>query len=117
MENEILNKIQIFIEEKRWKYDFQFSHSTRLAEDLKITGDDSVEFLIEFGKEFNVDVSNFKAADYFDGEGGEFIESIIKIFSRKKEAPKQILTLGHLEKAVYFGRLDEEVIHDLVLPD
>jgi len=32
---------------------------------LNITGDDGITLINKFGKKFNVDVSNFKSADYF----------------------------------------------------
>ncbi|MFL5787124.1 MAG: hypothetical protein ACJ748_03655 [Flavisolibacter sp.] len=43
-------------------------------------------------------------ADYFKGEG-------IDIFFWKRENKKKGLTVGHLEKAIIAGRLDEEVIN------
>jgi acyl carrier protein len=82
--------------------DEPINHQTRLYEDLGIYGDDAVEFLIAFGKKFNVDVSKFMAADYFKGEGASFFDI---------EKPTKPLTLLHLKKAIIAGRLDEEVIN------
>jgi hypothetical protein len=45
------------------------------------------------------------AADYFKPEGLD----ILGFFS--KGIPRKNLTVGHLEKAVIAGRLDEEVIN------
>jgi len=115
MKNEVLKRLQLFIEKERWNYKFPLTNSARLYEDLGIYGDDAVEFLIDFGKEFNVDVSNFMAADYFKGEPGvDFITPIINLFKKDKIKPvkaTKTLTLGHLEKAIKAGRLDEEVIN------
>nr|WP_297169230.1 DUF1493 family protein [uncultured Dysgonomonas sp.] len=77
--------------------------NTQLEEDLKITGDEAVEFLIEYGAYFNVDVSNFRAADYFHDEGSTF-------FSLFKRKDKKILIIGDLIAGIEAGRLDEEII-------
>jgi len=107
----IFEKIINFVERQRWKYNFQLTRHSRLEEDLGIYGDDATEFIIAFGKEFSVDVSNFMAAEYFRGEGIDFIGPIIQFLKREKTTEKKILTLGHLEKAALAGRLDEDVIN------
>ncbi len=40
----------------------KINSDSRLLEDLRIYGDDSTELLVAYGKEFDVDVSNFMAA-------------------------------------------------------
>jgi hypothetical protein len=115
MSNEVSERLQTFVKNEWRGYKFPLTDSTRLYEDLGIYGDDAVEFLIDFGKEFNVDVSNFMAADYFKGEPGvDFVTPIINLFKKDKIKPvkaTKTLTLGHLEKAIKAGRLDEEVIN------
>lgn len=99
----VFNKIIYFVEEQRWKYDFTLERTTKIEYDLGITGDDAIEFMIAYGKEFNVDVSNFMAANYFEPEGMNWL--LPKSAISKKE-----LTLGDLEKGIIAGRLDEEII-------
>ena len=113
MDNEILKRLQTFIESERWEYKFSLTRDVRLYQDLGIYGDDAVSFMLAYGKEFGVDVSNFMAADYFKGEGVNFLGEILKFFSKeKKEEPKlKDLTIGDLEKGVIAGKLDEEVIN------
>lgn len=115
MNKEVSVQLQDFIKKERWDYKFPLTNSTRLYDDLSIYGDDANDILIAFGKEFNVDVSNFMAADYFKGEGGvDFVTPIINLFKKNKIKPIQAtktLTLGHLEKAIQAGRLDEDVIN------
>lgn len=93
MEDVLFEKIKMFVEKQRWKYDFPLTKETRLEEDLNIYGDDSVDFLIAFGTEFNVDVSKFMAADYFSGEGWD-LGDIIRFITGRKKPEKKILTLG-----------------------
>jgi acyl carrier protein len=81
-----------------------------LEDDLGVSGDDAVEFIAAFGKEFNVDVSHFMAADYFEPEGDIILLSILRFLTGRKKQSKKILTVGHLEKAIVAGRLDEDVI-------
>lgn len=113
MDNKILERLQTFIKHERWEYKFPLDRNVRLYQDLNIYGDDAVTFILAYGKEFGVDVSNFMAADYFKGEGVDFLGGIIRLFSKeKKEEPKlKELTIGDLEKGVIAGKLDEEVIN------
>ncbi len=115
MQEEILSKIIKLIEGKMGKYKKPITRETCLEKDLGITGDDAVELLLEYSKKFSVDVSNFMAADYFEGEGiqMDIINPIIRLITgkKKKEVIKKELTVGDLEKGVGVGRLDEEVIN------
>jgi hypothetical protein len=43
---------------------------TRINFDLGVDGDDGFDLIIEFGKKFDVDVSNFQFGDYFGPEAG-----------------------------------------------
>jgi acyl carrier protein len=119
-DDEVLNKIKTFVFESGWGYTLPFpflfkrkpiTRETTIEEDLKITGDDSDEFLIAFGKEFKVNVSDFKIGDYFGSEGDPVLRTLNRILSRGKKRSKKTLTIGHLEKAVLAGKLDEEVIN------
>jgi acyl carrier protein len=42
--------------------DEQINPDTRIETDLGVSGDDAIEFILEYGKAFNVDVSRFMAA-------------------------------------------------------
>jgi hypothetical protein len=84
---------------------------SRLYDDLGIYGDDASELLIGYGRKFNVDVSKFMAADYFKGEGDEISPGIIRAIFNKPEPKYKNLIVGHLEKGIIAGRLDEEVIN------
>jgi acyl carrier protein len=99
IENEVSPELCSFIEKERWKYPFKLTPNIEIEKDLKVTGDDAIEFIIDFGKEFDVDVSQFKAADYFEGEGIDIIGWIANLF-KKRSHTKKILTLGNLEKAI-----------------
>jgi Protein of unknown function (DUF1493) len=110
MSEEIFEKLKKFIVEQRWEYDFPLVRTTAIEKDLGITGDDSDDFLIAFGKEFNVDVSRLPIGDYFSSEGDPILPAIIRILTGKKKKQNKVLTIGHLEKAILAGRLDEEII-------
>lgn len=100
-----------FVKEKTFVNDVDINMETRLEDDLGVHGDDAVEFIIAYGKYYNVNISNFMAADYFNGEGLNVLNSLIGIFKKEKKASKKILTVGHLYKGILAGRLDEEVIN------
>lgn len=103
-ENNISPELNSFIEKERWKYPFKLTSNTEVEKDLKVTGDDAIEFLVSFGKEFNVDISQFSATEYFDSDGIDFIGWIVDLF-RKKPRVKKRLTLGDLETAIQTKQL------------
>jgi acyl carrier protein len=115
MNNEIFNRLNKFIFEQGFGYKYSFplsfrkkelTRETSIENDLRITGDDADEFIIAFGKEFNVDVSKFPIGDYFGDEGDPILPAILG-----KERKLKKLTIGQLEKAVVAGHLDENVIN------
>jgi hypothetical protein len=111
MEENIFIKIEDFVTRERWEYDFPLLRSTQLEKDLRITGDDAIEFIIAYGKKFDVDVSNFMAADYFEGEGIDFLKELFVLIGLSRNNAKKNLTLGDLEKGIITGKLDEETIN------
>lgn len=88
----------------------EVTRDARIEDDLGVYGDDAMELLVAFGKSFDVDVSKFMARDYFSAEGDKILPAIIRVFTNKKKVSRKVLTVGHLEKAIIAGRLDEEVI-------
>lgn len=113
MEDKSLKDIIKLIETKMGRYNIPIVRETCLEKDLGMSGDDAMEFIISFGKKFNVDVSKFMAADYFAGEGIDIFGSILGAITGKKQNKriKKELTVHHLEKAIIAGRLDEEIIN------
>jgi acyl carrier protein len=117
MNDEIFDRVKKFVLESGWGYKLpslkerEINNETRVKEDLKINGDDADAFLIAFGKEFDVEVSKFKIDEYFDDEGEPILPAIIRMLTGKEKRKTKELTIGHLEKAVKAGRLDEEVIN------
>lgn len=87
--------------------------SSKLEDDLGLTGDDAVEFIVDFSKKFNVDMSNFIISDYFSNEAFDFIGSFINFFKRKEVVVKKSLTVGNLLKIIEVGKLDEDTINML----
>ena len=93
------------------KYRKPLERNTTLEKDLGVSGDDAVEFLLDFSKEFQVDMSNFDIKKYFFPEGDSILPAIARLFTGKRQRKEKELRLGDLEKAVIAGRLDEEIIN------
>lgn len=110
MSDEIFIKLRSFIVEEVGVKREAIIREASIEDDLGVTGDDAFDFLIAYGKTFDVDVSKFMAADYFNGEGYEILPTIIRMFTGKEKKQNKILTVAHLEKGILAGRLDEEVI-------
>ncbi len=69
MRTENLMSLEQFIEEQGFSSNENLKETTLLERDLRITGDDAVEFILAFGQKFNVDVSKFRLDEYFEAEG------------------------------------------------
>lgn len=110
MNDTIFNRIKQFTNKQAGIIEEKITENSSLENDLGIYGDDAVEFIIAFGKEFNVDVSKFMAAEYFSAEGDTILPGIIRLFTGKKKPKQKDLTIKHLMKSITAGRLDEEVI-------
>ena len=100
MDDLILYKLKHFLESERWGFGtIDIQRNTRIEQDLKLTGDDAVEFVITFGKEFGVDVSDFMANDYFKPEGICIFDTLFR------KDGKKALTIGDLENAILLKKL------------
>jgi acyl carrier protein len=104
MNNKTFEEIKTFVIEQALIADSGLSRDTRIEKDLGITGDDAVELLIAYSKQFNVDVSKFNAAEYFEPEG-------MNVLFSNSVTNKKTLTLGDLEKGMIAGKLNEEIIN------
>lgn len=111
MSEEIFEKLKQFIVNEVGVEDEEVTREAGIEKDLGIYGDDSDDFLIAFGKEFNVDISQFPIGDYFSDEGDPILPAIIRFLTNKKKRKTKELTVGHLEKGILAGRLDEEIIN------
>ncbi len=76
-----------------------------MQDDLGVYGDDAMDFLVAYAKTFHVDLTQFMAADYFDGEGIDVLAWFRPAKARRKE-----LTVGHLQSGIEAKRLDEVII-------
>jgi acyl carrier protein len=113
MHQSVFESLQSFISEEAGIDENRITPNTRLYDDLNIYGDDAMELIMKYGKKFNVNLTKFMAADYFEGEGGpKFIDGIFRFFTGGVESNGlKVLTVYHLEKGIHAGRLDEEVIN------
>ncbi|AZI24024.1 DUF1493 family protein [Pedobacter sp. G11] len=112
MRDEIFNQLKRFIIEQNGFDDEEITTNSRIEEDLGLYGDEATDFLISYGKAFKVDLTKFMKADYFSAEGDFILPAIIRFLTNSKKLARKALTVGHLEKAIVKGRLDEEVINN-----
>ena len=98
----IFENLVLFIREEIREFKKPISSDTLIEDNLGVTGDDAADLILNYGKKFNVDIGNFIFSKYFNDEPS--------IFSTDKRQNK-MLTVGHLEKGIITGRLDEEIIN------
>jgi len=110
MNENIFERIKTFIL-KESAVDMDITRDTKIEDDLGIYGDDADDFIIAFGREFDVDIKHFPLGNYFSGEGDVILPSIIRFFTNGKKRERKNFTVGHLEKALISGKLDEHVIN------
>ena len=109
--NEIFESIKIFVIKETCTRKFPLERTTSIEATLGVTGDDAYELMINYGKQFNVDIKQFMFSDYFKNEGRDIFGGIFRFVAGKKPKIRKELTLGDLEKGVIAGRLDEEIIN------
>jgi acyl carrier protein len=106
MKEENFKRLKDFIVKQTFVDDVQITSNTIIETEFGVTGDDAYDFIIAFGKEFNVDVSKFEIGNYFKGEGDTTLITLINFFKGKKSEKKSLLlTVGDLEKAIIAGKL------------
>lgn len=110
--NEVFESLKSFIRKETYEESIEITQITKIETELGVTGDDAINFIIAFSKKFNVDVSNFMAADYFEDEGINILELIIRTIKGIKKPKKKVLTVGDLERAIKAGKLDDTVIEN-----
>ncbi|RQV58551.1 DUF1493 family protein [Burkholderia cenocepacia] len=85
--------------------------SSRLEEDLRVTGVDAVEFIDKWAETFGVQASEFPYDRYFGPEGQDMVTTFLALFSERYRKPPRVpLTLAMLEEAMRLGRWDTEAI-------
>ncbi|TGN97009.1 MULTISPECIES: DUF1493 family protein [unclassified Burkholderia] len=88
--------------------------SSRLEEDLRVTGIDAIEFIDKWAETFGVNAAEFPYDRYFGPEGQEMVTTFLALFSeRYRKRPRVPLTLGMLEEAMRIGRWDTDAIESV----
>ena len=97
MKNYDLFALKKFIEDFGIELKEEIRENTEIEYDLRITGDDAVDFILSFGNKFNVDVSSFQLAEYFESEG-----KLLPVFFNimYNHSSKKKLTIRHLLDAM-----------------
>jgi hypothetical protein len=101
MENELLNIIPTlpYIENTE-----DINESTRVNQDLRLDAAYARKFLSMYEETFNVNISRFDFKKYFP-KTIPALDVFAKLLYRKR-----ILTLGEMEQAITYGKIDEETL-------
>jgi len=102
-------RLKAFILKQSWLGQIDLTRDTLIEEDLGITGDDAIEFIIAYSEYCQVDISNFLADKYFRTEGGFW--PILRLFLKGKKSRERSLTVGDLENGIIHKKLDEDIIN------
>ncbi|OMG71252.1 DUF1493 family protein [Burkholderia ubonensis] len=115
MTNDTWNRLEVFAREELGRPLFggqlKLEPSSRLEDDLGLTGLDAVEFIDKWATTFGVQTDGFPYDSNFGPEGQELLSSFLGLFSKKYQRPERVpLTLGMLAEVMTTGRWDTEVI-------
>ncbi len=91
-----------FIRNQIREDEIPITRETLIEDNLGVTGDEAEELIRNFAKTYNINIDNFVFMNYF------FEEPNIYNSSGRTLKP---FTVGHMEKAIIVGRLDENVIN------
>jgi len=94
-------ELVLFVRAQLREYKRSITRETSIENDLGVTGDDAGELLSAFRDKFKVNLSKFNFEKYFNDEPSSFTYA-------GKLLP---FAVGHLEKAVIAGRLDDDIIN------
>lgn len=95
------SELVALIRDKSGEHEMPITRETLIEDDLGVTGEDAYELIVELSKKYQIDITAFDFAKYFNDEPYIFL-------SDRKVAP---FTVGHLEKAILAGRLNDEIIN------
>lgn len=84
------------------------NESTRLEQDLQLFGFQGRAFMFRYSEVFDVDISKFRYEKYFSK--GSIFSRLFDKYTRKK---KDTLTLGELQKAISYKRINEKVLEEI----
>lgn len=85
------------------------SGTTRLGADLGLDGDDASEFMTDFAKTFEVDLSEFSFVDHFSVESGlNPIGLLVRLFTKGKRSEAADVRIDDLVRAAEAKKWSEE---------
>ena len=95
------NKVIKFVSSETRINEAKLKLESSLFHDLGVDGEDALELIEAFSKEFNVDVTEFPLSDYFGNEGTMSPFGLIKglITGRTKDSKKRLTICDLIESA------------------
>ncbi len=91
--------------------ELKIAPSSRLEEDLYVTGIDAIEFIDKWAETFGVPAGDFPCGRYFGPKEQDRVTTFLAMFSERYRKPPRVpLTLGMLEEAMRLGRWDSNAI-------
>jgi hypothetical protein len=115
IDTDIWKRLEAFTREELGRPIFggplKLTPSTRLEQDLGVTGLDGVEFIDKWAQTFNVQADDFPYGRYFGPEGQQLLSALMGLFSKRRRKPDLVpLTLAMLAEAVRLGTWDTKAI-------
>jgi hypothetical protein len=103
------NQLIEFVQKQSCLNNFPITSETDIIEDLGMDGDEGIDFMILYGKTFNVNLTEMFVHKYFAAEGGQFMAGMLEKIGIKKSKRKS-LTVGDLQMGIEVGYLNDNMI-------
>jgi acyl carrier protein len=106
---QIIEEIKQFIIRNDWGKTKKLTLNTSVEKDMGLSGLDAVDFIRDYSKEFNVDITTFDYSKYFYAEGGlDLLNPILNLFKNKEDQVNirpERLTIQHLAEGILNKKL------------
>ncbi len=79
--------------------------TSRLEKDLKIYGDDAVDLIVAYSKQFNVDISEFKFEDFIAPEGDTLLPALATWLMPNQPKTRKEIAVNDLVKGIFSRKL------------
>ncbi|PJJ83343.1 DUF1493 family protein [Mucilaginibacter auburnensis] len=110
-DEKVFEQLKCFISNITGVAEDEIFKTAYLEKDLGVFGDDTIDLLLMYCKEFNVDLSGFDVRKYVSPEGDTLLPAIIRLLTGRKNHKQADISVLNLINGVLEGRLDETVIN------
>ncbi|RVU00584.1 DUF1493 family protein [Mucilaginibacter limnophilus] len=109
---QILSELKVMISDFSGVHQKNINEESMLETDLRIYGDDTIDLLIIYSEQYNIDMSAFKGEEYIASEGDTLLPAIKKFFNGEKQVSRKDIKVADLVNGVITGVFNPSTLND-----